>query len=124
MWVFAMTLTAMSWRSPRHRGRLMAAHRPPDRVETASEPVQEFLFEAAYSRRRFLVYSAAGAAGSFLIGGAPAGAGTVVPPPSGGTDRVIQPTPSWYFVHRENGSAEMKWGPVGHAGFSRERLLC
>src|SRR5258708_17301476 len=91
----------------------MTAHRPPDRVETASEPVQEFLFEAAYSRRRFLVYSAAGAAGSFLISGAPAGAGTVVSPPSGGTDRVIQPTPSWYFVHRANGSEGQKCGQIG-----------
>ncbi|MCW2916217.1 MAG: putative sulfite oxidase [Actinomycetia bacterium] len=98
----------------------MAAHRPPDRVEAASDQVQEFLFGAAYSRRRFLVYSAAGAAGSFLSNGAPAGVGTVVSPPSGGINNVIQPTPSWYFIHRENGSEEMKWGPVGRAVFDGE----
>jgi DMSO/TMAO reductase YedYZ molybdopterin-dependent catalytic subunit len=93
----------------------MAAHPPRDQNEAASDRVEELSSEAACSRRWFLMYSAAGAAGSFLISGGPAGAGTVVHPPSERTDFVVQPTPSWYFIHRENGSEEMKWGPVGRS---------
>ncbi|MDX3107612.1 molybdopterin-dependent oxidoreductase [Nonomuraea angiospora] len=32
----------------------------------------------------------------------------------------MQATPSWNFVHCENGSEEMKWGPVGRAPLSGE----
>jgi DMSO/TMAO reductase YedYZ molybdopterin-dependent catalytic subunit len=91
----------------------MAAHRPQDRNEAAPDRTQESPSEAAYSRRQFLVYSAAGAAGSSLVSGTHAGVGTSVQPPSDRTDFVVQPTPSWNFIHRENGSEEMKWGPVG-----------
>jgi putative membrane protein len=49
----------------------MAAHRPSDWTAAASDSVQEPVLEAAYSRRRFLVSSAAGAAGGFVLGSAP-----------------------------------------------------
>jgi DMSO/TMAO reductase YedYZ molybdopterin-dependent catalytic subunit len=94
----------------------MAAHHPWDRAEAASNRVQELLFEAAYSRRGFLVSSAAGAVGAFVLGGAPAGAGMIVGPPSAETNLIVQPTPSLYFVSRGSGSAEMKWGPAREYG--------
>ena len=93
----------------------MGSDRPQDRIDDG----EEFSFERAWPRRRFLMYSAAGAAGSFLISKLPARAGDwpgmLVPPASDETSFVVQPTPSWYFVHRENGSEEMMWGPVGQA---------
>jgi DMSO/TMAO reductase YedYZ molybdopterin-dependent catalytic subunit len=92
----------------------MAAHRL-DRIGAGSDNTQEIPSEATCSRRRFFMYSAAGAAGSFLAGRVPASADTVVSPVAVATDFVVQPTPSWYFIHRGNGSEEMKWGPVGRA---------
>jgi DMSO/TMAO reductase YedYZ molybdopterin-dependent catalytic subunit len=96
--------------------RLMAAHGPGDRIKAASDEIPELPPEN--SRRRFLVYSAVGAGGSFLINGALAGAGAgrgagTGGAPSGKIDFVVQPTPTRYFIRRENGSEEMKWGPVG-----------
>ncbi|MCW2865050.1 MAG: putative sulfite oxidase [Actinoallomurus sp.] len=94
----------------------MAAHRP-DRIGAGSDNTQEIPSEAECSRRRFFVYSAAGA---FLVGGTSAGAGTAESPAADATDFVVQPTPSWYFIHRENGSEEMKWGPAGRAALGGE----
>ncbi|MEW9530219.1 molybdopterin-dependent oxidoreductase [Microbispora sp. NPDC049125] len=93
----------------------MESHRPQDRTDAASDVAGES--EGACSRRRFLMYSAAGAAGSVLIGEASTGAGAFAPPPPGQANFVVQQTPSWYFIHRENGSEEMKWGPAGRAVF-------
>jgi DMSO/TMAO reductase YedYZ molybdopterin-dependent catalytic subunit len=100
----------------------MAGDHAEDRIEDASRRVQES--PSKQSRRRFLIYSAAGTAGSFLINRPPARAGgpTAADASSGtevlsgdATDFVAQATPSRYFIRRENGSEEMKWGPVGRA---------
>jgi DMSO/TMAO reductase YedYZ molybdopterin-dependent catalytic subunit len=90
----------------------MAAYRPGSRSKATSDRAPELPSE--HSRRQFLVYSAVGTAGSFLMSGAPAVAsGEGADALSGETDFVVQPTPSRYFIQRENGSEEMKWGPVG-----------
>jgi DMSO/TMAO reductase YedYZ molybdopterin-dependent catalytic subunit len=93
----------------------MGSDRPPDRIGDH----EDVSSGAGWPRRRFLVYSAAAAAGSFLISKLPARVAgeprRLVPSASDGTGFVVQPTPSRYFVHRENGSEEMKWGPVGQA---------
>ncbi|WP_433424885.1 molybdopterin-dependent oxidoreductase [Microtetraspora malaysiensis] len=89
-------------------------HRP-DPGDAEADRSQEIPLEDEYSRRRFLAYSAAGAVAPFLIEQASAIPGTTPEAAAGVTNFVVQPTPSWYFVHRENGSEEMKWGPVGQA---------
>ncbi|MBC6458971.1 molybdopterin-dependent oxidoreductase [Actinomadura sp. HBU206391] len=94
----------------------MAPHRRPDRMVAAPDRVQELLIEAACSRRRFLVASAAGTAGTFVLAGTPAGAVMTVGQPSTKTNLVVQPTPSMYFISRGSGSIEMKWGPVREYG--------
>jgi len=74
--------------------------------------------EAGLSRRTFLAYSAAGATASFLAGRALATDhpyDTVAQAATDETNFIVQETPSGYFVHRENGSEEMKWGPVGRS---------
>ncbi|MBC6457868.1 molybdopterin-dependent oxidoreductase [Actinomadura sp. HBU206391] len=102
----------------------MAAHRRPARRETAPGDVLESLLDALYSRRRFLTSSAIGTAGSLVLGTgvaaeAAARGETTASRPSGEVgkvaeeaDRVVQATPSRYFVNRGNGSEEMKWGPA------------
>jgi DMSO/TMAO reductase YedYZ molybdopterin-dependent catalytic subunit len=86
----------------------------PARSGDAADRPREPRPEEECSRRRFFAYSAAGTAAVFVAGSArPSEAGT--PEAAARTDFVAQVTPSWYFVHRENGSEEMKWGPVGHA---------
>jgi DMSO/TMAO reductase YedYZ molybdopterin-dependent catalytic subunit len=97
----------------------MAAHGP-DQIGTGCEKPQQIASEVACSRRRFFMYSAAGAVGSFLVSGSPTSADTAVSPSADMTDFVVQPTPSWYFIHRENGSEEMKWGPAGRAALAGE----
>src|ERR1700754_5286187 len=97
----------------------MAAHRP-DQTGADSDNTQEIGSEAACSRRRFVMSSAVGAAGSFVAGGLPADASTVGSPQADETNFVVQPTPSRYFIHRENGSEEMKWGPAGRAALDGE----
>jgi DMSO/TMAO reductase YedYZ molybdopterin-dependent catalytic subunit len=89
----------------------MAAHRPSERMG-ASDGVQERLTEAECSRRRLLVFSAAGAVGAFVLGDAPAAAGVIGMQPPEETNLVVQPTPSMYFISRGGGSMEMQWGPV------------
>jgi DMSO/TMAO reductase YedYZ molybdopterin-dependent catalytic subunit len=101
----------------------MAADGPQREIGTASDDMSESPSKAGYSRRRFLACSAvgtaAGTAGTFFVGGAPVGSGTGAPSPSasddGDSEFVVQPTPSRYFIRRENGSYEMKWGSVGAA---------
>ncbi|WP_424532925.1 molybdopterin-dependent oxidoreductase [Sphaerisporangium viridialbum] len=88
----------------------------PDRGE--DDALQESPSTAQCSRRRFLACSVAGATAPFLVGEGSSAAGTAAPPSTEATNFVVQPTPSWYFVHRENGSEEMKWGPVGRAPLS------
>jgi DMSO/TMAO reductase YedYZ molybdopterin-dependent catalytic subunit len=80
--------------------------------------------DAGFSRRKFFVYSAAGATASFLgvraLAGesrrAPAAPAAPAPPVADDANFVVQETPSGYFVHRENGSEEAKWGPTGAYG--------
>jgi DMSO/TMAO reductase YedYZ molybdopterin-dependent catalytic subunit len=99
----------------------MTANDQPDGIEAPSGGIMEFPPTARYSRRRFLAFSAtgaaAGAAGSHVILGAPTRSGTVAPSPSEEDEFVAQSTPSRYFTRRENGSYEMKWGPIGAAVF-------
>lgn len=81
---------------------------------------------SSQSRRQFLRYSSAVAAGVLTDGcasrpRAPAGlhSATLAPsPPSGaaGADVVVKPTPALYFTSREPGSREMNWGPVKDYG--------
>lgn len=87
----------------------MATDRP-DHSE--ADRSQEIPAEARCSRQRFFRYSAAGAAGALIPGHAPAASETGTPETVARTDFVVQATPSWYFIHRENGSEEMKWGPI------------
>ena len=72
-----------------------------------------------FSRRRFLAVSAAGAAagaaGLYAIHGAPTRSITAERSTSEEDEFVAQATPSRYFIRRENGSYEMRWGPVGEA---------
>jgi DMSO/TMAO reductase YedYZ molybdopterin-dependent catalytic subunit len=71
------------------------------------------------SRRRLLAVSAAGAAagaaGLYAIHGAPTRSITAERSTSEEDEFVAQATPSRYFIRRENGSYEMRWGPVGEA---------
>ncbi|WP_204061310.1 molybdopterin-dependent oxidoreductase [Microbispora corallina] len=85
-------------------------HRPDHSEDGTGRPR-----ETGYSRRSFLACSAAGAAAPFLVRGASSSPGAAAPPSGEAANFVVQPTPSRYFVHRENGSEEMKWGPVGRA---------
>src|ERR1700754_4196661 len=91
----------------------MATHRRPARLETHDGP-PERPAEASRSRRRFLASSAAGAAGSLVLGTGAAAEGPVrpVPEPPAENGSVVQRTPSRYFANRGDGSEEMKWGPV------------
>jgi DMSO/TMAO reductase YedYZ molybdopterin-dependent catalytic subunit len=111
----------------------MAAQRRPaggsETVRESDDP-PESLTEVSCTRRRFLASTAAGTAGSFVLGttaGTTIGAAfpaaeatargaTIAPRPSSEADRVVQPTPSAYFANRGNGSEEMKWGPVQNYG--------
>jgi DMSO/TMAO reductase YedYZ molybdopterin-dependent catalytic subunit len=63
------------------------------------------------------VYSVAGATVSFLAGRTPVASGGTATAAAEATNFVVQATPSWYFIHRENGSEEMKWGSAGRAVF-------
>ncbi|MFJ2032823.1 molybdopterin-dependent oxidoreductase [Streptosporangium sp. NPDC087985] len=92
----------------------MAMHRP-ERSGADADRLEEIRSQQGCSRRRFFVYSAAGAAGTFIARQAPAASAAGISEAAARTDFVVQATPSWYFVHRENGSEEMKWGPVGRA---------
>ncbi|MCW2900504.1 MAG: putative sulfite oxidase [Streptosporangiaceae bacterium] len=69
------------------------------------------------SRRRFLTYSTATAAGTYVLG--KSRVSEAISPavsPSGADDRVVKPAPSTYFVNRGPGSEEMRWGPVQDYG--------
>ncbi|MFF4123564.1 molybdopterin-dependent oxidoreductase [Microbispora rosea] len=69
--------------------------------------------ETGCSRRRFLVYSAAG---PLALAGVRQAPPRRTGPGSARQDFVAQETPSRYFSHRGNGSEEMMWGPVGGYG--------
>jgi DMSO/TMAO reductase YedYZ molybdopterin-dependent catalytic subunit len=90
---------------------------PPDYDEPGTDGSLESGTEAGFSRRNFLVGSAAGAVATFLAGRALATEGTrrvpAVTLPADEANFVVQETPSGYFLHRENGSEEMNWGRVG-----------
>ncbi|TBO60818.1 hypothetical protein EYS09_04405 [Streptomyces kasugaensis] len=96
----------------------MTAHDQPGRNDDGAVELPPAL---RHSRRKVLGFWAAGAA---AVGAVPyVGLGAskpsreLVPPPSEKDEFVNQSTPSRYFVRRENGSYEMKWGPVGAAVF-------
>jgi DMSO/TMAO reductase YedYZ molybdopterin-dependent catalytic subunit len=91
----------------------MVRHRP-GRSGAGADRSQEIRSEAGCSRRRFFVYSVAATA-PFFAERAPVTSGRAAPAAAEATNFVVQATPSWYFIQRENGSQEMKWGPVGRA---------
>ncbi|MFJ5678320.1 molybdopterin-dependent oxidoreductase [Streptomyces sp. NPDC093097] len=82
---------------------------------------------ARYSRRGFLELSAAGAAtagmGAYVTLGASRPSDAATPSSAEKEELVDQATPARYFVRRENGSYEMKWGPVGAAAVSGDPSL-
>ncbi|TQS17609.1 molybdopterin-dependent oxidoreductase [Microbispora hainanensis] len=103
------------------------ARRRRDRGGGGAGRPPELTAEAGCSRRAFIVGSMSGAAVPYLVAQAPATAAArdfVQAPgaPAPENNFVVQATPSWYFVQRENGSQEMKWGPVGYAVLHGEHV--
>lgn len=110
---------------------------PSETGSTFGDGAKGFSSPNRCSRRRFLAFSTAGAAAVGAASQADLGAskssGEFVPsssaPSSSGEDEdeeegedkeedvefVDQPTPARYFIRRENGSYEVKQGPVGAA---------
>lgn len=84
------------------------ARRRRDRGGGGAGRPRDVTTETGCSRRVFIVGSMTGAAVPYLAVQAPAAAAAE-------NDFIVQAAPSWYFIQRENGSQEMKWGPVGYA---------